>query len=105
MLTLIKLRELIEERLQSNPKDSYVVKTFKKGRNKIAQKFGEEAVEVTVAYLAEDKNQVIYESADLLFHLSLLWKDRDVAVEEVMAELERRMGIKNYDIQVGKEKG
>lgn len=103
MTTLIKLRQIIDERLKSNSKNSYVVKTYKRGRNKIAQKFGEESVEVTVAYLAEDKNQVIYESADLLFHLSLLWKDRDVSVEEVMNELERRMGITNYDEQVKEE--
>lgn len=103
MTTLITLRQIIDERLKSNSKNSYVVKTYKRGRNKIAQKFGEEAVEVTVAYLAEDKNQVIYESADLLFHLSLLWKDRDVSVEEVMNELERRMGTPNYDEQVKQE--
>ena len=95
--TLKKLAEVIEERKDKSPDKSYVAKMFKKGTNKICQKVGEEATEVVIAALAEKKKDVVSESADLLFHLCMLWAKKDIAVEEVMAELEARMGMSGLD--------
>ena len=94
--TLTKLRDVIEARKNADPAESYVAKMFDKGINKVCQKVGEEATEVVVAALAETKRDVVYESADLLFHLSILWAQNDVSPEEVMAEIEKRMdSVKN----------
>ncbi len=92
---LQKLEELINDRAENSaPKDSYVAKMLKKGENKISQKVVEEAGEVIIAALAEDEGQVIYESADLLFHLMLLLKAKNVPLDKVLAELQSRMDIK-----------
>lgn len=89
--TLNKLQKIIHERKNESPKESYVAKMFKKGDGKICQKIGEEATEVVVAVLSEGREQIIYESADLLFHLSLILAKNDVPIDEVMAEIESRM--------------
>lgn len=95
--TLYKLRELIEDRRNKDPKTSYVAKLLKRGTNKIAQKVGEEAAETIIASLVEKHKDVVDESADLLFHLSVLWADKGVTPQEVMQELENRMGISGLD--------
>jgi len=95
--TLKKLCNVIDERKGKSPDKSYVAKMFKKGTNKICQKVGEEATEVVIAALAEKKKDVVSESADLLFHLCMLWVDKGVAPEDVMAELEKRMGQSGLD--------
>ncbi len=96
--TLKKLRDVIEERRNAaDPKKSYVAKLFKQGRGKICQKVGEEAAEVIVAALEGKNNELVEESADLLFHLSMLWADRKVEPWQVMEELEKRMGISGLD--------
>lgn len=94
---LQELYEVIEQRRGGNPETSYVAKMFNKGRSKIAEKFGEEAVEVIVAALAENREQVIYESADALFHLLILWAEQGVKPEDVVNELHRRMGQSGLD--------
>jgi phosphoribosyl-ATP pyrophosphohydrolase len=107
-MTLNKLNQVIKERKNLSADSSYVAQLFSKGTKKIAEKVGEESIETIIAALQESKEQFIYESADLLFHLSVLWVDRNVAPEEVMAELERRMGISGLDEKAArqaKEKG
>ena len=89
--TLSTLREVIDSRKDVAPSESYVAKMFDKGLNKVCQKVGEEATEVVIAALAESKTDLVYESADLLFHLSILWAQKGVSPEDVMAELEKRM--------------
>ena len=95
--TLNKLQDVITARRGGNPDTSYVAKLFKKGINKIAEKVGEESFETVIASLNEEKENVVNESADLLFHLSVLWAARDVTPDDVMKELERRMGISGLD--------
>ena len=101
--TLKKLCEVIEDRRGKSPDKSYVAKMFKKGRNKICQKVGEEAAEVIIASLAEKKKDVVSESADLLFHLCMLWADKGVSIDKVMAELESRMGMSGLDEKAARE--
>ncbi len=83
---------VIEQRRDADPKESYVARMFAKGRNKIAEKVGEEAVETVVAAADKDRGQVIYESADLLFSLMVLWARMDITPGQVFAELARREG-------------
>jgi len=88
--TLNDLYKIILSRKTADKTVSYVAKISAKGRKKIAQKVGEEAVETVIAALAEGKEELVSESADLLFHLLILWADCGVTPAEVMAELERR---------------
>jgi phosphoribosyl-ATP pyrophosphohydrolase len=83
---------VIEQRRTADPKDSYVAKMFAKGRKKIAEKVGEEAVETVVAAVDKDPGQVVYESADLLFALMVLWAQMGLKPEQIFAELARREG-------------
>jgi phosphoribosyl-ATP pyrophosphohydrolase len=90
---LERLFRIIEERRGADPKTSHTARLFAKGRAKIARKVGEEAVETVVAALAESPERVTRESADLLYHLLVLWAEIGVAPADVWAELERRRDI------------
>jgi phosphoribosyl-ATP pyrophosphohydrolase len=94
---LEKLYTTIEARKGADKSVSYVAKLFHKGTNKIAQKVGEEAVETVIAALAEDKTALINEASDLVFHLLILLADKGVTVQEIVSELDRRMGISGLD--------
>lgn len=91
--TLDHLFAVIAARKGADPKSSYTAKLFARGAPKIAQKLGEEAVETVIAALAEDRAAVTSESADLLYHLLVLWAERGVAPSDVWAELARREGV------------
>jgi phosphoribosyl-ATP pyrophosphohydrolase len=93
ILTLARLEATIAERRKADPTTSYVAKLSARGTAKIAQKLGEEAVEAVIAAMAKDRDGLIGESADLLFHLLVLLADRGVGLAEVMAELDRREGV------------
>jgi len=83
----------IAGRQGADPETSYTAKLFAKGRGKIAQKLGEEAVESVIAALSQGKGELVGESADLLYHLMVLWADCGVRPDEVWAELRRREGV------------
>ena len=87
---LSKLEGVIEQRIAENPEGSYTARLFAKGPNRIAQKVGEEGLEVALAAVVESDDKVISESADLLFHLLVLLKSRGVTLARVVAELESR---------------
>lgn len=87
---LSKLEGVIEKRIAENPEGSYTARLFAKGPTRIAQKVGEEGIEVALAAVAEGEDKVISESADLLYHLLVLLKSRGVALTRVVAELESR---------------
>lgn len=91
------LYDIVLSRKNASPDESYIAKLFAKGRIKIAQKVGEEGVELAIATLAEGKEQVIGESADLLFHMLILWADAGVTPEDVLQEMQRREGISGLD--------
>jgi len=73
--------------------NSYVANLFVRGNKKIAQKVGEEATETVIAAITKDKQELICESADLLFHLLILWAENGVLPSDVEAELLRREGV------------
>lgn len=90
---LERLFAMIQSRRGDDPAHSYTARLFSEGRPKIARKTGEEAIEVVVAALAGSREQLAAESADLLYHLLVLWADADVAPDDVWRELERREGV------------
>ncbi len=87
---LSKLEGVIAQRIAENPEGSYTARLFAKGPARIAQKVGEEGLEVALAAVAEGDDKVISESADLLYHLLVLLKSRGVTLARVVAELESR---------------
>jgi phosphoribosyl-ATP pyrophosphohydrolase/phosphoribosyl-AMP cyclohydrolase len=88
------LDRVIEQRIAENPEGSYTARLFAQGPRRLAQKVGEEGVEVALAAVTEGDDKVIAESADLLFHLLVLLKSRGVKLSRVVSELESRHGPK-----------
>ena len=89
---LARLESVIAARLEGDPEASYVARLHAKGLGKIAQKVGEEATETVIAALTGDDAALTGEAADLLFHLMVLLRARGLALDAVLAELERREG-------------
>jgi phosphoribosyl-ATP pyrophosphohydrolase len=89
---LDELFDVIASRKDSDSETSYTAKLFAKGRLKIAQKLGEEAVETALAGVAQGPDQVASESADLLYHLLVLWAETGVAPADVWQKLAERKG-------------
>ena len=93
MSTLERLEATIAARRDASPDESYVAKLNAKGLPKIAQKLGEEATEAVIAAVSGSNEELVGESADLLFHLLVLLDARGVSLNHVLAELERREGL------------
>ncbi|MGF7158610.1 phosphoribosyl-ATP pyrophosphohydrolase [Rhodoligotrophos appendicifer] len=89
---LARLYQTIQQRRQAMPDGSYTSKLFAQGSTTCAKKLGEEAVELVIAAVSQDKAAVAAEAADLLFHFLALLEITDVSLESVMNELERREG-------------
>jgi phosphoribosyl-ATP pyrophosphohydrolase len=90
---IARLEAVITSRRASGDSNSYIASLFTKGREKIAQKVGEEATETVIAALSGDKAALTGEAADLLFHLLVLLADADLDFDAVLAELDRREGV------------
>jgi phosphoribosyl-AMP cyclohydrolase / phosphoribosyl-ATP pyrophosphohydrolase len=87
---LDKLEAVIRQRLADAPEGSYTAKIASQGMLKVAQKLGEEGVELALAAAAQDSARVTAEAADLVYHLLLLLAMRELTLADVVAELERR---------------
>jgi phosphoribosyl-ATP pyrophosphohydrolase/phosphoribosyl-AMP cyclohydrolase len=85
-----RLEAVIEQRISERPDGSYTARLFAQGPKRIAQKVGEEGLEVALAAAAETDDKVIAESADLLFHLLVLLRSRGIEFDKVIAELAAR---------------
>ena len=92
MDTLTRLAATIAARRGADPETSWVAKLNARGVPVIARKLGEEAVETVIAALSGSREELIGEAADTLFHLLVLLDAKGVALDEVMAELDRREG-------------
>lgn len=90
MHALDRLFDVILSRRGGDPAQSRTARLFQKGPAKIAQKVGEEAVETAIAALVEPRERLVSESADLLYHLLVLWAAQGLQPAEVWAELDRR---------------
>jgi phosphoribosyl-ATP pyrophosphohydrolase/phosphoribosyl-AMP cyclohydrolase len=87
---IFKLAQIITDRYENPTADSYVNKLRAKGLNKIAQKVGEEGVETVIAALAETETDLINEASDLVFHLLVLLKEKNLSLEHISKNLESR---------------
>ena len=96
---LDRLHAVIEARRGADPGTSYTAQLFSAGTAGIARKLGEEAVETVLAGAAGDREQTVRESADLLYHLMVLWAETGVAPDDVWAELARREGISGIEVK------
>ncbi|HZH28844.1 MAG TPA: phosphoribosyl-ATP diphosphatase [Azospirillaceae bacterium] len=103
--TLARLYRTIEARRGADPTTSYTAKLFARGRAKIAQKLGEEAVEAVIEALRDDPAKLAEESADLLYHLLVLWADAGVKPADVMAILDGREGTGGLDEKKARKEG
>jgi phosphoribosyl-ATP pyrophosphohydrolase len=88
---LRRLAATIKDRRTARPEDSHTRRLLDGAPVKPAKKLGEEAVEVAIAALAQDKDALILETADLLYHLLVVLESRRVSLDDVLGELERRM--------------
>ena len=94
---LDELYETIVSRKGGNAEESYTAKIFEEGLGKSAQKIGEEATEVIVAALRETPAHVVTESADLIYHLLVLWAALEIEPADVIEELKSRAGASGIE--------
>ncbi|GGE46726.1 phosphoribosyl-ATP diphosphatase [Actibacterium pelagium] len=92
MNALDRLAATIASRKGADPESSWTAKLFAKGPEKCAEKFGEEAVEAIIEAVKNDRDKLTSEAADVLYHLLVMLATRDVSLDDVLAELERREG-------------
>ena len=89
---LPRLWQVIEARRGADPANSYTARLLSRGKAKVAQKFGEEAVEAVIEGVRGDRARLVGESADVLYHLLVMWTATGVNPADVAAELTRREG-------------
>jgi phosphoribosyl-ATP pyrophosphohydrolase len=90
--TLDDLETIVTERAKASPDSSWTAKLVAAGQTKAAKKLGEEAVETVIAALSQDRQDLVAESADLLYHLLVVLRIADIPLQDVLDELQRRTG-------------
>ena len=88
--SLSDLEKIVDERSKASPDESWTAKLVSAGQPKAAKKLGEEAIEAVMAAVTNDRTNLTYESADVLYHLLVVLKIAGIPMQDVMAELERR---------------
>lgn len=94
---LDELFKIIKSRKDADPESSYVASLYNKGTEKIAEKVGEESIETIIEAIKGDKEKLTSESADLLFHLMVLWADQGLDPNDIMNVLQSRLGTSGHD--------
>jgi phosphoribosyl-ATP pyrophosphohydrolase len=94
---LARLMTVLESRKNSDPSSSYVAGLYDKGLDTILKKIGEESVETIIAAKSGDKQQIVYETADLWFHCLVMLAQQNLDAQLVLEELERRFGVSGND--------
>jgi phosphoribosyl-ATP pyrophosphohydrolase len=102
--TLHDLAAIIDARAASGGEASYTKKLLDKGAEHCAKKFGEEAVETVIATIENNREHLIAETADVLFHLMVLLKSRGIRLEEVEAVLEQRTGMSGLEEKAARKR-
>ena len=92
---LSKLEAVIAQRIADKPEGSYTARIWERGITRMAQKVGEEGVEVALAAATQEEDRLVSESADLVYHLALLLKSRNLSLVDVVRELEQRHAAKS----------
>jgi phosphoribosyl-ATP pyrophosphohydrolase len=93
---LDRLFEVIDGRRHADPATSHTARLFQKGTRKLAQKVGEESVELVIEAVRGKRERMIAESADLMYHLLVLWADAHLRPADIWAELARREGVSGF---------
>ena len=93
MTALTRLAATVQSRKGADPETSWTAKLLSKGPEKCAEKFGEEAVEAIIEAVKGDREKLTAEAADVLYHLLVMLAARDVTLDDVLAELDRRAGV------------
>jgi len=88
-----RLSELLEQRKSADPASSYVAKLYAKGMDSILKKVGEEATETVIAAKGGNREEIVYETADLWFHTLVMLAKADIKPQEILDELARREGL------------
>jgi phosphoribosyl-ATP pyrophosphohydrolase len=100
--SLDDLAAIIAARAASTTEQSYTKSLLDAGPNRAAKKFGEEAVEAVIAAIEGDRSALIKESADVIYHLIVLLRARDISWDQVMEELQRRTGQSGHAEKAGR---
>ena len=102
---LRELETVIASRKSADPDSSWTAKLLSKGPEKCAEKFGEEAIEAIIAAAKNDRENLTYEAADVLYHMLVMLAARDVALDDVLNELARRQGLSGIAEKAARPKG
>ena len=102
---LDRLFETIAARKTADPDSSYTARLYAKGAAKIAQKVGEEGVELALAGVQKNRDEIVSESADLLYHMFVLWADAGIDPSEIYSKLAEREGLSGLDEKAARDKG
>ena len=94
---LERLDLTIQRKITESPNKSHTAKLLKKGTEKCAEKFGEEAIELIVACVKKKKKEIIGEAADTLYHMCVLLRSKNISIDEVLSELVSREGISGIE--------
>ena len=98
MNTILERLDLtIQGKTTESPNKSHTAKLLKKGTEKCAEKFGEEAIELIVASVKKKKKEIIGEAADTLYHMLVLLRSKNISINEVLSELASREGISGIE--------
>jgi len=101
---LAQLDDVLEERKNASADSSYVASLYAKGLDTILKKIGEEAAETIIAAKDEDKEQIIYETADLWFHTMVLLSQQGIKSQQILDELGRRFGLSGIEEKASRKK-
>ena len=99
-----RLVKVLESRKGADPGTSYVASLYDKGLDSILKKIGEESAETIIAAKTGDKEQIVYETADLWFHCLVLLAQQNIDARRVLEELERRFGLSGIDEKAARRK-
>ena len=100
---LLRLMAVLASRKDADPDSSYVAGLYHKGLDSILKKIGEESVETIIAAKSGDKQQIVYETADLWFHCLVMLAQQNLDAQLVLKELERRFGVSGVDEKAARE--
>ncbi len=101
---LQQLADVLEQRKREQADKSYVASLYAKGLDHILKKIGEEATETVIAAKSGDKQQIVYETADLWFHCMVLLADQGLGPDDVLRELQRRFGLSGLEEKAQRNK-
>ena len=99
---LSQLADTLEQRKGADPDSSYVAQLYARGLDVILKKVGEEATETVIAAKNGDAEKIIYETADLWFHILVMLANQELRPEQVLVELQRRAGLSGLEEKAGR---